>query len=149
MQTRLLIATLASMLIACGGSDSADDTTPARDDTTDTGDEAALEPGDGQSDNPEPDEVDDGSSCLPVSRCRSFANQGCALVNADGAVQGEDFSAGRVLEACPGGRGVSTGVTECFNYVELSAGCGRNLPDINAPAWPCGRDDAGGCTVQM
>ena len=152
MRTRLLIVCLASMLTACGGGDDADDTTTVGNDTSDTGDEAPPDPGDGELDEPtdtEPEEEDDGTSCLPVSRCHSFANQDCAAVDAEGNIEGEAFSAGRVREACPGGRGMAETITECFNFIELSEGCGRSLPDLREPAWPCGRNEDGSCGVQM
>lgn len=138
--------------MACGGGDDADDTTTVVNDTGDTGDEAPPpddEPDDvGDPGDPEPEE-DEGNPCYPVSRCHSFANQDCAPIDAEGAIDGDQFSGGRIREACPGERGVSEAIRECFSYVEISEGCPRRMPDLGEPAWPCGRNDDGTCGVQM
>lgn len=153
MRSCVFIALLTSVLFACGGSDGGDDSTTVTHNTGDTGDEAPP-PDDG------PDEgtgglidegpgEDEGDPCFPVSRCHSFANQDCAPIGADGAIEGEQFSGGRIREACPGERGIAVSVGACFDYVEISEGCPRRMPDLREPAWPCGRNDDGTCGVQM
>ncbi|MCB9597133.1 MAG: hypothetical protein H6719_30700 [Sandaracinaceae bacterium] len=152
MHTRVLLAGLAAMLIACGGGDDTD--TGSEPVATTGGDEAADPGGDGDDgaatsgEDEAPDEEDDGMSCVPVSRCHSFANQDCTLVDGDGAIQGEQFSSGSVERACPGERGVAASVTECFDYVEISDGC-RRRPELRNAEWPCGRTDTARCGVVM
>jgi len=150
MRSRLLTLGLASLLLACGGGDDANDTTTVND-TNDTGDEDTSSGEGDEGDVADSDEppAEEGGPCYPVSRCHSFANQDCAPISVDGEIEGEAFSAGTIREACPGQRGVSDALQECFSYVEISEGCGRRMPDIAEPAWPCGRNEDGTCGVQM
>lgn len=154
MRTEILFACLAALTFGCGGGDGASETEPTAETSGDEGttpppddgsDEGEAEDGEAEEDD---EEEDDGMSCLPVSRCHSFANQACALVDAEGAIQGEEFSAGSVERACPGERGVADSVQECFDYVEISEEC-RRRPELRHPEWPCGRTDTARCGLVM
>lgn len=152
MRTRHLCACLAALLFACGGGDdsaatSTETTTSSGgDDTVATADEGAGATAEAEAGGD--GEEDDGMTCMPVSRCHSFANQDCTLVDADGNIQGEQFSSGSVERACPGERGVAASVQECFDYVEISQDC-RRRPELRHPEWPCGRTDTARCGVVM
>lgn len=151
MRTRLLTACLAALLFACGGGDdtTASDTAASDDTASAGGDEAVTAPPADEGETAEADaDEDDGMRCLPVSHCHSFANQDCALVDADGNVQGEEFSSGSVERACPGERGVADSVQECFDLVEISQDC-RRRPELRHPEWPCGRTDTARCGIVM
>jgi len=153
MTKRLLIGCAMALSVACGGGD--DGAEPEASDPATSGDEATVDD-DGSdgvaagdpADEAEPEEEDDGMLCLPVSRCHSFANQDCTLVDQSGAIQDEELSGGSVEEACPGERGVADGVTECFSYVEMSESC-RRRPELRQPEWPCGRTDSARCDIVM
>ncbi|HJL17634.1 MAG TPA: hypothetical protein RMH99_18365 [Sandaracinaceae bacterium LLY-WYZ-13_1] len=154
---RLLMTCVAALALACGGGEAEPEPTGA--DEQSGGEEVATtEPAAGEetaetelpppAEADEPEVPDDGLACLPVSRCHSFANQDCALVDEGGAIQDESVS-GRVQQACPGERGVADSVQQCFDYIEAGESCGRNMPALRAPEWPCGRTPEGGCEVQM
>ncbi|MEZ4335733.1 MAG: hypothetical protein R3B82_03810 [Sandaracinaceae bacterium] len=152
MCTRHLLACLATFLLACGGGDDgsgSDEPSSTTGDeaveTSSTDDEAVEE---AAATDESDDEEDDGMRCLPVSHCHSFANQDCALVDADGHVQNEQLSSGSVEQACPGQRGVADSVQECFDYVEISESC-RTRPELRHPEWPCGRTDTARCAIVM
>jgi len=156
MTKRSLIGCAMALLVACGGGDDGGDSSPEASGDTTSGDETAADGSDGEDlaaadegGEAEPEDEDDGMLCLPVSRCHSFANQDCTLVDANGEITDEQFSAGDVREACPGERGVAEGVTECFSYVEMSDGCGRRMPELRDPEWPCGRTDGARCGIVM
>ncbi len=153
MRTEILFACLAALTFGCGGGDG--DSTDTEPTAQTSGDEGSTPPPDEGSDEGEDgeaedgdDEEEDGMSCLPVSRCHSFANQACALVDAEGAIQGEELSAGSVERACPGERDVADSVQECFDYVEISESC-RRRPELRHPEWPCGRTDTARCGLVM
>lgn len=141
------------MLFACGGGDdsgqASDPAGTGGDEVTEdgTGDEGGDD-GVATNEEDDADAEDDGMSCVPVSRCHSFANQDCTLVDADGAIQDEQFSSGSTERACPGERGVAASITECFDYVEISDGC-RRRPELRHAEWPCGRTDTARCGIVM
>lgn len=156
LHVRHILLGLALALAGCGGGGGAE---PGGEDTAEAEaqsggeDEAAL--GDEGDAVAEPGEeeapTDDGMRCLAVAQCGSFANQSCALVDANGAPLGPDgerMQGASVEEACPGERGVDTSVSECFEYIESQGSC-RRRPAVRAPEWPCARTDEGGCDIQM
>ncbi|MBX3274545.1 MAG: hypothetical protein KF729_30045 [Sandaracinaceae bacterium] len=153
MIMRTCLCVLAALcLAACGGGDDASSSEPTGErggggETLASGGDAREPDHDAPGDGAE-DEPDDGMQCLPVSRCHSFANQDCTLVDASRQIQDERFSSGSIERACPGQRGVAASVRECFDFVELADGC-RRRPELRHPEWPCGRTDAARCGIVM
>lgn len=122
-------------VVATGGDEDTGDDLGTDDDVVDVEDDGDAEA------------EDDGLRCLPVSRCHSFANQACALVDEAGEIQDEGVE-GDVRQACPGERGIADSVTECFDYIETGGRCGRT-PDLVDPQWPCGRTETARCDIVM
>ncbi|MGE0790215.1 MAG: hypothetical protein AB7S26_31360 [Sandaracinaceae bacterium] len=145
-------ALLVVILASCGGGGGEDSQSSGAGDRAGGGGEATVEeePATMAADTAEREQEPDGDGarCVAVSHCHSFANQSCARVSADGTIEDEAVSGGRVLEACPGARGIADSVTECFEYIEISEGC-RSTPELRAPEWPCARTDSGTCDVAM
>ena len=156
MRRTLIVMATATLLGACGGAEpaaEADDGAGAGAEAVEPADEggdeggapvAAEEPAEPAEEGP-----GDGSRCLPVANCNSFANQTCARVTPDGEALGEDgepIERARVLEACPGERGVDQSVQECFGYVDRGQSC-RRAPAVRNAEWPCAWEGEA-CRVQ-